>query len=440
MVSILTFSLWGNPSHMEYLQDQIEKYLTPKNETLITYKSDSHAGFLTYDGVDINGKRISDEILTKTKELNQSGQVTKFSIIGYSLGGLISRYAIGILYNQGYFDTIEPINFITFCSPHVGVPHPKNSRAMAIYDAIAPKFLAATGDQIFLRDKVVVDGDSNPILVRLAGIKSIFFIALSKFKYRVLYANAVNDKRCAFFTALISEYDPFHSLSNKNPERIEASYVKNYEPTVVDLSKPINITNKILRKQETERTWNQFFIRKYRWLIIFMKLFVYSPFWGLTFLSNSIIERFKYNGRLSKIKQDKSINFVDLYQPVRSRSNRGSIDGDANDLFTNFERDTKDRVYDQKEGIVENLYGAINYEVEENQNEIELNNSDKMNLSVHQKTIVKNLNTLSWTKHPIIIRQTKATHAASIHRHDDPNFEEGKVVVKHFVDNSFRFD
>lgn len=425
---------------MEYLQSQVEENLFSETEEIVTYKLDSHAGFLTYDGVDINGKRISDEILKKTEELNSHGTVTKFSVIGYSLGGLISRYAIGILYNLGYFKEIEPLNFITFCSPHVGVPHPKSSTAMSIYDAIAPKFLAATGDQIFLRDKVTVDGLSTPILVRLADKKNYFYVALSKFKYRVLYANAINDKRCAYFTASISKYDPFHSLSNKKPERIEASYIQGYAPTVVDLSKPINITNKTLRKKEVERTWKQLFIRYKRWFVIFIRLFIYSPYWGLTFFTNSIIERFKYRERLIAFNQDEKNKLKDLYQPVRSRSNRNSIDQNSHDLITNFERGSKHRVYDQKEGIVERLYGAINYEVEENQYENLDENSDKMNLTPFQESIVDNLNDLTWTKHAVIIRKTSATHAASINRHNDPLFEEGKTVVKHFVENSFKFN
>lgn len=41
--------------------------------------------------------------------LNKNGKkVKKISFIGYSLGGLIVRYAIGLLGKKGLFDTIEP--------------------------------------------------------------------------------------------------------------------------------------------------------------------------------------------------------------------------------------------------------------------------------------------------------------------------------------------
>jgi hypothetical protein len=45
--------------------------------------------------------------MKKIKEMNI--KITKFSIIGYSLGGLVSRYAIGLLYSQEFFKDVEPI-------------------------------------------------------------------------------------------------------------------------------------------------------------------------------------------------------------------------------------------------------------------------------------------------------------------------------------------
>jgi hypothetical protein len=48
--------------------------------------------------------KIKEEIKL-IKALNL--EITKFSIIGYSLGGLVSRYAIGLLYSQGFFKNIK---------------------------------------------------------------------------------------------------------------------------------------------------------------------------------------------------------------------------------------------------------------------------------------------------------------------------------------------
>lgn len=44
------------------------------------------------------------------KELAENGHdIKKISVIGYSLGGLIARFAIGLLYSRGVFETIQPV-------------------------------------------------------------------------------------------------------------------------------------------------------------------------------------------------------------------------------------------------------------------------------------------------------------------------------------------
>ena len=55
-------------------------------------------------------------------ELARDGQtIRRLSIVGYSLGGLVARYAIGLLFHKGYFDRLEPVNFTTFVTPHLGM-------------------------------------------------------------------------------------------------------------------------------------------------------------------------------------------------------------------------------------------------------------------------------------------------------------------------------
>lgn len=76
----------------------------------------------TYDGLELNAKKIIADIFYEIESLKQNNdlEVTKISIIGYSLGGLISRYVIGLLNELDFFEKIEPIFFSTFATPHVG--------------------------------------------------------------------------------------------------------------------------------------------------------------------------------------------------------------------------------------------------------------------------------------------------------------------------------
>lgn len=72
----------------------------------------------------------------------------------------------------------------------------------------------------------------------MADPRSKFYKALAKFKYKSLYANVVNDKRCSWYTASISPDDKVNSLYNKRPENINCKYIKGYRPNVIDVTKP----------------------------------------------------------------------------------------------------------------------------------------------------------------------------------------------------------
>jgi dienelactone hydrolase len=70
----------------------------------------SNSGNSTYDGIEVGGERVTTEIEAELQELEGKGiHVKKLSVVGYSLGGLVARYAIGLLYHKGWFDKLEPV-------------------------------------------------------------------------------------------------------------------------------------------------------------------------------------------------------------------------------------------------------------------------------------------------------------------------------------------
>lgn len=112
--------LWGNPSHLQYLLNYLEKSLA-SNEQVVILNSPCSVGNHTYDGIDVCGDRLVDAILQRIQQEKQEGrQVVKVSFIGYSLGGLILRYAAGKLLVMGVFNTVKPMNFISIATPHLG--------------------------------------------------------------------------------------------------------------------------------------------------------------------------------------------------------------------------------------------------------------------------------------------------------------------------------
>jgi esterase/lipase len=69
-----------------------------------------NAGSFTYDGIDTGGERVAEEVEGKLEELAEAGsEITKISVVGYSLGGLIARYAVGLLFHRGVFEKIQPV-------------------------------------------------------------------------------------------------------------------------------------------------------------------------------------------------------------------------------------------------------------------------------------------------------------------------------------------
>lgn len=84
-----------------------EKY---REEELHILVSKRNSGSFTYDGIELGGQRVCQEIEEELKRLSESGQtVKKLSMVGYSLGGLVARYTAGLLESRGLFHDIEAI-------------------------------------------------------------------------------------------------------------------------------------------------------------------------------------------------------------------------------------------------------------------------------------------------------------------------------------------
>ncbi|CAI5756494.1 unnamed protein product [Candida verbasci] len=425
---VLVHGIWGNSSHLAYVEKQMKEQIkTNDGSKLLLHKTGSHSGYLTYDGIDVNGKRISDEIIEQTSKIESTigNKVTKFSIIGYSLGGLISRYAIGILHSQGYFDKVEPINFNTFCTPHVGVSNPQtHNLSVRVYNSVAPHFLALTGYQFFLRDKV---GQLNkPLLVWMADPNSPFYKSLKNFKYKSLYANVLNDKRCSWFTASISRDDPINSMYNKSAKNIIIEdYIKGYESTIINIQKPFYFERSKHSVTYNDGSKIRFLWKTLNWIKIISTIILYTPVWAISFIVSSIYQRIKMNNRLKEFF--KTNDLLHLYKPSTGSE---SDSDEAGGIFS----ELSEKVQDEQEDIVEDMYSAMNYKESYSKHIIPIK------LDSHQKFIVDKLNTLNWKKFPIILRNTVSTHAGAIVRHNDPHFDEGKVVVAHFINEIFRLE
>ncbi|KAF5783237.1 putative alpha/Beta hydrolase [Helianthus annuus] len=196
---VLVHGIYASPSDWRYVESELKRRL---GRHFLIYASSCNTYSKTFAGIDGAGKRLADEVrqVVKSRE-----NLKRISFLAHSLGGLIARYAVGVLYTRvddrtaGLIAGLEAISFITLATPHLGVRGNKQLPFLLgvpmlekIAAPMAPIFVGRTGSQLFLTDG---KPDRPPLLLRMTtdAEESDFISALGAFKYRVLYANASYD-------------------------------------------------------------------------------------------------------------------------------------------------------------------------------------------------------------------------------------------------------
>ncbi|KAG6914058.1 hypothetical protein DXG01_002735 [Tephrocybe rancida] len=206
---VLIHGMWGNPGHLSELKRIITETYASSSDgiQLEVLLAETNRDNSTYDGIDWGGERVAQEVVDKVAELEKDKKtVSKFSITGYSLGGLIARYVIGILHQRGFFKDIVPVNFNTVATPHIGLPR-YPSFLSAVTSSLGPKLLSRTGEQFYLADKWSSSG--RALIEVMADPDRIFYQALQTFQQIRIYSNAINDMTVPYVTSAIEIEDPF---------------------------------------------------------------------------------------------------------------------------------------------------------------------------------------------------------------------------------------
>lgn len=442
---------------MGYIKNQIEqRYAEPlvseeRKARVVVHVAKSFEGYYTYDGVDVCGIRVANEIQEAINTLNVDGnKVTKLSVAGYSLGGLISRYALGLLYLRGLFDTIEPVNFTTFASPHVGVLALGTGLASRLYNSLAQYFLAYTSRQLFLTDRVPVHR-FKPLLYCMADPELPFYQALSKFKQCSLYANTINDHRTEFYTSALNS-------SVRNSSFLNNAGLPKYGPVVLDYANSVQLaltreTNaqKLLPDETAKRVslgLLQFGSRVVKWTGLFLNLTIVMPIWASCSIINSVFQSF------SAWIRKRSFLKSDLFSVYYNESLLAVL----NDRPEQKPLTVSETITEQADVAFDSVIEAVNYHYEiqndnfDNSNaqiiDSEVSTTDldlanfkgRLNFNDNQRFIVDNLNKLGWKKFPVHISEAKHSHAAIICRYPSPLFDEGKVVVEHWLNEVLKIE
>ncbi|EAZ63957.2 putative serine esterase [Scheffersomyces stipitis CBS 6054] len=260
---VLVHGLWGSPNHMLTIERLVKDMLPSVSaEKVVTLKPSSFRFWKTYDGLERNARSVISEIFYEIETLKQKNNynVTKISFVGYSLGGLISRYLIGLLEEMDFFATVKPIFFSTYATPHVGIEFFANNIFDNTANAVGPYLFGPSGRQMFV-------ADTDKALREMADPNKKFYLGLAKFEKHILLANVKNDRTVAFFTSYITEYSPFDDW-----KVVKIKYLKNLphlsvgdvhvRPKFVDLTRTHQLSPQDIKTFEGNKQEAMTFLQK----------------------------------------------------------------------------------------------------------------------------------------------------------------------------------
>ncbi|WJX64347.1 hypothetical protein P8452_49143 [Trifolium repens] len=193
-----------------------EQFVQVFPDKVFVHRSKQNVDKLAKDGVDVMGERLAREVI---EVIQRNPNMRKISFIAYSVGGLVARYAIGLLYRTpenepmqnsrnaesnadsvGTICGLQAMNFITLATPHLGLSGHKQfpflmgkTKLERIARKIAPWTDGKTGGHLFLTDGAE---QTHPLLLSMVtdSNECYFMSALRAFKCRVVYANVINDR------------------------------------------------------------------------------------------------------------------------------------------------------------------------------------------------------------------------------------------------------
>ncbi|KAI5288838.1 hypothetical protein KEM54_004800 [Ascosphaera aggregata] len=481
---VLVHGLYGQPSHLAYIAKALrERY---NEDQLLILNVKRNTGNLTYDGIELGGERVAHEIEDYVNHLakDKGCRTSKLSIVGYSLGGLISRYAIGLLYARGYFDDgkIQPINFTTFASPHVGVRNP--ARRNHLWNVIGARTISTSGRQLFMIDSFRDTG--RPLLTLLATRGSVFMLGLTKFRHRSLYANIVNDNAATFYTTGISKTNPFAARGERG-----INYIEGYEPVVVHNERYYHDDNGVIATAAAAATMSTSSEKPHRWcervaidvvdfirrIPFYLFLLFCIPAGSIAYLFNAFFQTILSRKRIQLHEQRKVSTVFGHYDvPLIVKHMRNATGEMMNGMHESIDAsqpaeylsDGISEKQHEKQISVEDLSDAMaslsssppssspssssssSTSFARKSNLVEGSDtrhvvsapakSRILALTPAQFEIIDNLNGLGFRKFPVYIHKHRHSHAAIIMRMPKPEFEEGKTVVQHWLDNEFHMD
>jgi hypothetical protein len=190
-------------------------------EGVVVHNCRALSFFHTYQGIDLCGLRLRDDIFSFVASHNAQAAekgdsaISRISFVGYSAGGLFCRYCIALLHRENFFKAVQPSHFVTIATPHLGTRWASRRASGRIMNAVAGcvvgLYAGRTGQQLYF-----VDGGGKPqgqhriltpLLLEMADQDGSYFAALALFPHIYVYANVSNDNTVPYCTSSLSHYN-----------------------------------------------------------------------------------------------------------------------------------------------------------------------------------------------------------------------------------------
>ncbi|CEO97813.1 DUF676 domain-containing protein [Plasmodiophora brassicae] len=167
---------------------------------------------LTRHGIQGAAERLAPWIVDEC----QKHHATHISFIGHSLGGLIARYVIRLLHDNGTIPVrVQPVIYLSIATPHLGsleharrarsfAPHPLTAIVDDVFMHGTRFFIKQTGEELMLKDG---DDSTVPLIVRMTD--DAFINALRLFRHRIAYGAIRYDPTVGYETSVIRRTNPF---------------------------------------------------------------------------------------------------------------------------------------------------------------------------------------------------------------------------------------
>jgi hypothetical protein len=302
---------------------------------------------------------------------------------------------------------------------------------------LGARTLSASGRQLFGIDKFRDTG--KPILAVLADPDTIFIKALAQFRHRSLYANVVNDRTVTYYTAGISQTDPF-----VRPDELKINYISGYEDVIIDSDNPVSPKEHeptpalVQRLTASTRT---VFTR----LPLFAFLVVFIPIGTTLFLCNSAVQSFRSQQRIRLHEAGSAGIEAGRYRiPLMLNAARQ----EAEQIFENV-NNAHEQEYlgsDSEEMVSPTQPTSPRFERRNPITDVEAMSITEnkrasplefpaLALRQDQFKMIEALDNVGIKKFPVYIHKHRHSHAAIIVRMDKKSFDEGRLVVKHWLDN-----